>query len=270
MNPKIDKARWKELLLKAVTEPGAVQEAYSRFWNYSVGNQLLALFQCCARNIDPGPIATYRGWHFLGRHVIKGQKALSLVMPITVGKKSKETSQPEETEDDQVRTVFVVRKNWFVLSQTDGETYNPPPIPDWNKDQALQVLEITEEPFQQVDGNIQGWASKQSISVSPVAALPHKTRFHEIAHILLGHTKGGALTDGEHIPRSLREAEAESVALICCESLGLPGGEFSRSYIQNWLDGGDIPERSAQRIFSAADRILKAGVKPDSEERRHQ
>jgi hypothetical protein len=47
--------------------------------------------------------------------------------------------------------------------------------------------------------------------------------------------------------------------LICCSSLGLGGEEFSRGYIQHWLKGQIIPERSAQRIFKAADQILKAG-----------
>ena len=67
------------------------------------------------------------------------------------------------------------------------------------------------------------------------------------------------MNDGETLPRSLKEAEAESVALICLESLGMPGAEYCRGYIQNWLSGAEIPERSAQRIFSAADKILKAG-----------
>ena len=115
---------------------------------------------------------------------------------------------------------------------------------------------------------MQGYATRNTIAVSPVAALPHKTRFHETAHILLGHTTHGALTDAEELSRSLIEAEAESVALICLESLGLPGAEFCRGYIQNWLDGQDIPERSSQRIFAAADRILKAGVESNGDERR--
>jgi hypothetical protein len=57
----------------------------------------------------------------------------------------------------------------------------------------------------------------------------------------------------------LREVEAEAVALLLCESLELPGAEFSRGYIQNWIAGDVIPEKSAQKIFGAADRILKAG-----------
>jgi hypothetical protein len=61
------------------------------------------------------------------------------------------------------------------------------------------------------------------------------------------------------MPRKLEEAEAECTALLLTESLGLPGAEYCRGYIQNWLAGDTIPERSAQRIFHAADQILKAG-----------
>jgi hypothetical protein len=37
---------WAALLQEAVTKPGCIHEAYSRFRSYSLGNQLLALFQC--------------------------------------------------------------------------------------------------------------------------------------------------------------------------------------------------------------------------------
>ena len=87
------------------------------------------------------------------------------------------------------------------------------------------------------------------------------TRFHELAHVVLGHTTEHTnLTDDETTPRNLREVEAESVALLCLEVLGLPGSEFSRGYIQHWNHGNDpIPERSAQRILKATDTILKSG-----------
>jgi hypothetical protein len=100
--------------------------------------------------------------------------------------------------------------------------------------------------------------------VSPLAELPHKTRFHELAHVILGHTAEGetGLSDSELTPRSLREVEAEAVALVCLEALGLPGAEHCRGYLQHWNERRDaepIPERSAQRIFKAADQILRAG-----------
>ena len=66
--------------------------------------------------------------------------------------------------------------------------------------------------------------------------------------------------DSEQTPRNLREVDAEAVALLLCESLELPGAEFCRGYIQSWLRGDTIPEKSAQKIFGAADRILRAGT----------
>ena len=67
--------------------------------------------------------------------------------------------------------------------------------------------------------------------------------------------------DGEQTPRHLREIEAESVALICCESLGLEGAEYCRGYIQHWLKTErEIPNQNAVRIFAAASAILKAGI----------
>ena len=111
------------------------------------------------------------------------------------------------------------------------------------------------------DGNVLGFARARSIAVNPVNPMPHKTRFHEMAHVLLGHTAEGTLNDGEVTPRSLRECEAEAVALLCLAALDLPGVECCRGYIQSWHGHGNaIPERSAQRILKAADLILKAGT----------
>ena len=147
-----------------------------------------------------------------------------------------------------------------MLAQTDGDEYKSPETPEWSKDVALASLEITEIPFDMMSGNCQGFATGRKVAVSPMAAMPWKTLFHELAHVVLGHTSQASLNDGsETAPRSLGEVEAESVALLCCESLRLPGAEFSRGYIQSW--GSEIPERSAQKIFHAADQILKAGVR---------
>lgn len=84
--------------------------------------------------------------------------------------------------------------------------------------------------------------------------------FHELAHVLLGHTAEVALTDDERTPCSLREVEAEGVALLVCAALELPGIEYSRGYMQAWNASGEtIPERSAARMFKVASQILAAG-----------
>ena len=110
-----------------------------------------------------------------------------------------------------------------------------------------------------MDGNVQGYTKGRAIAISPLAELPAKTLFHELGHVELGHTLEAGVSDSDATPRSLREVEAEAVALILCESLSLPGAECCRGYIQGWLEGYVIPEKSAQRIFGAADRILRAG-----------
>jgi len=113
-------------------------------------------------------------------------------------------------------------------------------------------------PFAALDGNTLGYAKGRTIAISPVNPLPQKTTFHELAHVLLGHT-GEAVHEGPDLSRNLREVEAEAVALICCEALELEGAEYARGYIQAWLRGQKNPDTSAQRIFKVADQILRAG-----------
>jgi antirestriction protein ArdC len=263
---------WAQLLIDAVTKPGIISEGYRRFWNFSAGNQLLAMFQCLERGIPPGPIHTFKGWLDLGRHVRKGQKAITLCMPVTVRRKLKDepakmplghgigTDQQTSGGGKVSITVFTYKPHWFVLSQTDGAEYVPRELPTWSEAEALKNLQIERVPFVHPNGNCQGYADGRSISVSPIAALPHKTLFHEFSHVIIGHTQEfGQMADHDLTPVNLREVEAESVALICCESLNLAGAAECRGYIQHWLGKDSISDRSAQRIFKAADQILKAG-----------
>lgn len=246
---------WSALLADAVNKPGIISSAYSAFHGYSVGNQMLAWSQCAARGLSVGPIATYKKWQTLGRQVKKGEKALQLCMPVTIPKKDE---AGEKTGD--AFQLFILRNNWFTLDQTEGEDFqHEVASPDWNREMALQALDVTEVSFDMPDGNCQGYATGRNIAINPVAALPHKTRFHELAHVVLGHTSESRLSDDERTPKDIREVEAESVAYICCSILGLPGLEESRGYIQSWLSGNEIHDKVAQRIFGAAERILKAG-----------
>jgi len=263
---------WSDLLRDAVSTPGKLLEAYTAFHNFSVGNSLLALFQCYDRGITPGPLNTYKGWQQLGRQVRKGEKAIVLCMPLAYKKRLRQelsdqeesgTNQPAQGEkdvcDEITRYRFALRPYWFVLAQTDGEAAFTPTIPGFDLTTALRDLRIQRVEFESINGNAQGYAFERSIAINPLAQLPHKTTFHELAHIVLGHTEEGHLVDSHLTPRNIREVEAESVALICCESLQLAGAEYARGYIQNWLSGESISDRSAQKIFSGASTILKAG-----------
>lgn len=222
------------------------------------------------RGIQPGPINTFPKWQALGRHVKRGERALNLCIPITRKRRDEQTDTSDDATGEETFTRYIHPARWSVASQTEGQELPAVPIPQWDAGQALVNLNIEWVVFDSTDGNIQGFARGRQIAINPFAQLPHKTLFHEAAHVIL-HTDEGSFTDGELTPHSLREVEAEAVALLCCESLGLDGATYCRGYIQNWIsrgigiDASAVPEKSAHRIFRAADQIIRAGCTPPEE-----
>jgi hypothetical protein len=101
-------------------------------------------------------------------------------MPVTC--KAKQTARDEhgqETEQEIAFTRFVYRNQWFVLAQTEGAEYQPDPLPDWGESRALGALAIERTAFDELDGNIQGFASGRKVAINPLAAMPAKTLFHD-------------------------------------------------------------------------------------------
>jgi hypothetical protein len=151
-------------------------------------------------------------------------------MPMPFKRTAQTDAVQEETTEPQTCCAFRFRAYWFVLAQTEGEDTCIPPIPGFDIDTALSALNITRTPFDELNGNIRGFARGREIAVNPVAALPHKTTLHELAHVL-GHTTSERLVDSERTAKHIREVEAESFALICCETLGLEGVDSCRGYV---------------------------------------
>ena len=249
-----------ELLQEAIEKPGKLLEAYRAFYNYSLGNRILAMSQCIAKGIKISPLATFNQWKEKGRYVIKGSKAITLCIP-TAKKYTKISKETGEEEIIKYQS-FTYQNHWFTLSQTEGKEFNFDDINiSWNKDKALQVLNIKEIPFETLNGNCQGFATiNNEIAINPLAQLPFKTLFHELAHIILGHTNIQILADNKDLTRNIIEVEAEATALLCLESLGFEGSEYCRGYIQSWLRNDKLTDKNAQRIISTADKILKAGA----------
>src|SRR5215510_4242680 len=154
-----EEIQFRQLLDEAVTKPGTLMRAYSLFWNYSLGNQILAHIQANRRGIPLGPIASFNRWKELGRHVKRGEKAIELCMPVT--RKRTVTEQVEDGSNVETEITFkrfVFRRNWFMLSQTDGAEFTMPVIPAWDRARALQTLKVEEIAFDMLNGNCQGYA----------------------------------------------------------------------------------------------------------------
>ena len=267
---KTDKPPFLALLCEALTQPGRVAACYSMFHSYSLSNALWIAGQLWARGEPLAPIASFHRWRELGRIVQKGSKALCMCMPVTVKAKADTQAQDAETTEGGRRVLFVVRRHWFALHQTEPMEGTEPktietPTPDWSAERALEALAITRENFQHINGNVQGYAEPDArrVAVSPLAVNPIKTLLHEIAHCLL-HSEQGRIEDAAERTHSLAEVEAESVAYLCCAVLGLPGLDESRGYVQGWLarsgrDAEAFTGQHARRVMAAADKILKAG-----------
>src|SRR5213594_5242403 len=149
-----EEIQFRQLLEEAVSKPGTLMRAYSLFWNYSLGNQILALIQANQRGIQLGPIASFNRWKELGRHVKRGEKAIELCMPIACKRTVKEEREDgSEAEMEVTFKRFVFRRNWFMLAQTDGAEYHAPAIPAWDRARALAALNIEEVQFQMISGN---------------------------------------------------------------------------------------------------------------------
>ena len=141
--PDRQHATWGELLRDAVEKPGRMLEAYTPFHNFSSGNALLALEQCIGRNLQPGPLNTYRGWLEKKRQVRKGEKGITLCMPMPFKRPTQCDDAQDETAEPQTCYSMRFRAYRFVLAQTEGEEMHVPPIPGFDIDTALRMLNIT-------------------------------------------------------------------------------------------------------------------------------
>ena len=276
--PAADKASsiaeidWKATLIAALNSPGALGNTFTRFYNYSFLNQVRLMMQGVSE-----PVATYRRWSELGYQVKKGSKAKTVLAPVLVTKKDRETGKPVLTKDGKTQQILIGFKesnSVFAFSDTDGEELPEIAYPAWDLDLALKTLKIKREKYRDIDGNTQGYShtkgEQQYVAVNPTAKYPAHTMLHEIAHMVLGHT-----AEEYRRHRGVMEFEAEATAHLVATELRLTEKDWdaaeSRAYLDHWV-GNDLvwddeegtsnidnADRHYSRVFAAVNKILTAG-----------
>lgn len=252
---------WNELLDEALTAPGELGNVYARFHDYSLTNMLLFRMQGIHE-----PVASYSRWQSLGRHVLKGSRAKDVIVPVLVNEPTPQAEPEDEPIEQKRKRVarligFKVVRAVFALSDTDGAELPPAPLPGWDLQTALDKFGIHEVPFDSTDGNLQGYSYGLEFAINPIAANRNKTTFHELGHIILGHTMPHHHEEYA-LHRGLMEFEAEAAAYLVMNELGQLDDEtasHSRGYIRHWLQDEQPPEQSIRRVFKAAEAIVKAG-----------
>jgi len=219
-----------------------------KFHRYSLRNLMLILSQ----RPDATRVAGYQTWKQLGRCVKKGAKGILILAPV-VGKKPRgKTSQAKRGARGPVgfRAAYV-----FDVRDTTGE-----PLPN------LEVIqgdpgEYTERLKKFIAARgielkytndilpTEGQYVRGKMTVLPglTPAQEFVTLAHETAHALL-HRKPGQ----KDAPRRVRETEAEAVAYVVCEAVGVKSPS-SADYVH--LSGGD-----AGRLADSLDRVQRASA----------
>lgn len=256
------------VLDEALNAPyGELRKAYYAFHRYSALNQRLAAMQLRQRGLPVSPLGTFKAWQSKGINVLKGSKAIQMYMPLS---KKVEEEDKDGNVKTSSKTFFAMRPNWFAMSQTDGwndgvADLEAPEGCEWEAERALAKLGVSLESFNMTNAACGGYSfvERPVVTVSPLADHPIGVLVHELAHQLL-HNEG----DGKDFAHAAKEVEAESVAYIVCDSLGLLDEQAvnnSRHYIQSYasqmvgFDTDSIKAVHSRRIFGAVDKILKAG-----------
>ncbi|MCL2855248.1 MAG: ArdC-like ssDNA-binding domain-containing protein [Defluviitaleaceae bacterium] len=220
-------------------------DVMSRFHRYSPRNSLLIYMQ----NPDASHVAGYGAWRKdFNRQVKKGEKGMKILAPIPI--RTKEVPDKDATEsvkdvksEEGLLTMRFKVSYVFDVSQTDG-----PPLPSIasrlqgdvaDHPEILNILkDISPVPvyLEAMSGGKNGYYSPQRGLIAVREGLSEaqivKTLIHEIVHARLHNPD--LHPDKTKLDRSTKEVEAESVAYIVCQHLGLDASEYSFGYIAGW------------------------------------
>jgi antirestriction protein ArdC len=238
----------------------AFLSAAARFHRYSFGNVLLIASQ----RPEATRVAGFNTWRTLNRFVKKGEKGIAIMAPLVRRARNEEHEQPQTTDakSEAIRTVVGYRVVYvFDVAQTDGE-----PLPDLARaagdpGEQLERLKTVVSSFgialefaEDLAG-ADGLSKKGTIVLRDdlASAEEFSVLVHELAHELLHQGERRAATT-----KGQRELEAEAVACIVSESLGLQAVDASSDYIQLYRGDREALEASLADIQKTAARILEA------------
>ena len=230
-----------EKLLNGVTEvfQGDRFKQYlqtmSKFHSYSFRNSLLIHLQMP----EAKRVAGFESWKKFNRFVKRGQKGIAIFAPFIIKKKiqlESETPEKDREEKEQAVVKFKITYVWDV-SQTEGD-----PLPSFcneltgNVDRFDQIFSMLKEispyniSFEQIPGAVKGYCSSDNRKIAIQMGMSDeqtiKTLIHEIAHSLLHEDSKKS--------REQEEVEAESVAFIISDFLGVDTSSYSFDYVAIW------------------------------------
>jgi hypothetical protein len=236
--------------------------AMARFHNYSFGN----IVAIARQRPTATRVAGFGTWKEMGRFVKRGERGIQILAPM-IGHRRRNTESVQNTDADNstkqppvligFRAVYV-----FDVEQTEGED-----LPEFEHRISGEVGKFHDR--------LIGFVGQQSIAlefnerIAPalgvsyggkIALLPGQSKpeefvtlVHETAHELLHKAERRTFTTA-----TVRETEAEAVAFIVGQAIGLEMGNASSDYIQMYNGNANLLAESLEVIQRTSALILAA------------
>ena len=222
----------------------------ARLHRYSVSNLFLIIAQCP----HASQVAGYRTWQGMGRQVRRGSRAIRILAPVV-----RKTIEEDEGQEQVVMAFRTV--NVFDVSQTKGEPLASFPhvqgAPGRHTGRlkgfvASRGIELRySDSLGGAEGVSRGGAIMLRPGLSPAAEF--SVLAHELAHEFLHHDGKGTKPQS----KTVRETEAEAVAFVVCQAVGLEVGSAASDYIQLYQGKRETLLASLERIQRAAAVIIR-------------
>ena len=235
--------------------------AMARFHAYSFGN----ILSIARQRPTATRVAGFHAWKELGRFVKRGEKGIQILAPMVGHRRKKDDADRNRAHDDTkpspvligFRAVYV-----FDVEQTEGAD-----LPEFEHNITGEVGEHRERLIAFL--NTQNIALEYTENIAPalgvsyggkIAILPGQSPaetlvclVHETAHELLHKSDRRTKTTA-----TVRETEAEAVAFIVGQSIGLEMGRASSDYIQMYAGNAALLAESLEIIQRTSAVILDA------------
>ena len=242
--------------------------AMARFHNYSFGN-ILAIAR---QRPTATRVAGIRTWNEFGRFVRKGEKGIQILAPIVGHRRRKDEQDANANQEAKPASVLIGFRAVYVFdhSQTEGKE-----MPEFEHSITGEVGEQRERLIAFLDE--QNIKLEYNEKIAPalgvsyggrIALLPGQSKaeefttlVHETAHELLHKTERRTMTTA-----TVRETEAEAVAFIVGQAIGLEMGTASSDYIQMYAGNAALLTESLEVIQRTSAVILGALAVEESEE----
>jgi hypothetical protein len=236
--------------------------AMAKFPKYSLHNVCLIL----AQRPDTARVAGYHTWRQLGRQVNRGAKGILIFAPIV--RREAENKEPGETSgvSDSVRLVGFRGIHVFAEEDTSGQ---PIPLlsrctgePSAFAGRLKQFVTSRGIQFEYSDHirPAQGQCSAEKIELLPgmEPAVEFSVLAHEAGHLLLHFGERRRETT-----KRVRETEAEAVAFVVSQAIGLEAMPSSSEYISLYSGDKDLLTESLEHIQRVSAEIIAAITAPE-------